>query len=109
MKNILIIGGYILGLYGFIGSCYLLYRDSTYDDQGQLFVQIFVSALLLIILYFKTRINKSSVNEMEESTLDQVNAKIKALTFSLQKEVIGSTEHLRTEKEIARLKEIVKS
>ena len=46
---------------------------------------------------------------MEESTLEQVNAKIKALTLSLQKETIASTEYLQIEKEITRLKGIGES
>jgi hypothetical protein len=109
INKILIIGGYIFGVFEFIRSFYLLYLDSPYDDQGPLFFRLFASVVLLITLYFKTRTTKSSIHKMKESTLDQVNAKIKALTFSLQKEVIGSTEYLRVEKEIARLKGISKS
>jgi len=109
MKKLLIIGGYILGAFGFIRSFYLLYEDSAYTDQNSLFVQIFISALLLITLYFKTRTTKARVNKMEESTLEQVNAKIKALTLSLQKETIASTEYLQIEKEITRLKGIGES
>ena len=109
INKILIIGGYIFGVFLFIRSFYLLYLDSPYDDQGPLFFQLFVSVGLLITLYFKTRKTKASINKMEESTLEQVNDKIKALTLSLQKEKIGSTEYLRIENEIIRLKEIGKS
>ena len=109
INKILIIGGYIFGLYLLIDSIYKLNLFGSPLPQGPLQLQLFASVVLLITLYFKTRTTKSSINKMKESTLDQVNAKIKALTFSLQKEVIGSTEYLRVEKEIARLKGISKS
>ena len=110
INKILIIGGYILGLFWFIRSFYFLgFTENGSYDEGQIIFLLIASVGLLITLYFKTRTTKSSINKMKESTLDQVNAKIKALTFSLQKEVIGSTEYLRVEKEIARLKGISKS
>ena len=109
INKILIIGGYILGLFGFIRSFYFLGFAERGYDEGQMIFLLITSLGLLITLYFKTRTTKSSINKMKESTLDQVNAKIKALNFSLQKEVIGSKEYLRVEKEIARLKGISKS
>ena len=111
INKILIIGGYIFGLYLLIDSIdkLNLFYGRSPIPQWPHQLQLFASVVLLITLYFKTRTTKSSINKMKESTLDQVNAKIKALTFSLQKEVIGSTEYLRVEKEISRLKGISKS